>query len=65
MIFDSKEEFQDWLDHMEEALDAWLDRLPEEVRDKLDFSIDSLDALEGWLLERYPISMPRWPSPIR
>jgi hypothetical protein len=50
----SQEQFQDWLAHMEDALEAFLARLPAEVRDRLDGSPESLGTLEAWLLERYP-----------
>jgi len=50
----SEEQFQDWLAHMDDALEAFLARLPAEVRDRLDGSPESLGVLEAWLLERYP-----------
>jgi len=50
----SEGEFQDWLAHMEDALEEFLARLPVEVRERLDGSPESLGALEAWLLERYP-----------
>jgi hypothetical protein len=46
--------FRAWLDSMAEGLNEFFERLPAEVRDKLDFSVESLDVLEAWLLERYP-----------
>jgi len=50
----SEEQFQDWLAHMDDAHEAFLVRLPAEVRERLDGSPDSLGVLEAWLLERYP-----------
>ena len=50
----SEGEFQDWLAHMEDALEEFLARLPIEVRERLDGSPASLGALEAWLLKRYP-----------
>ena len=50
----SQEQFQDWLAHMDDALEAFLARLPAEVRERLDGSPESLGVLEPWLLERYP-----------
>ena len=50
----SEEQFQTWLAHMDDALEAFLARLPAEIRDRLDGSPESLGVLEAWLLERYP-----------
>ena len=50
----SQEQFQDWLAHMDDALEAFLAPLPAEVRERLNGSPESLGALEVWLLERYP-----------
>ena len=47
-------EFQRWLSSMDDGLRAFFQRQPEAVASKLDYSIDSLDVLEAWLLERYP-----------
>jgi len=49
-----EEQFQDWLAHMDDALEEFLARLPIEVRERLDGSPASLGALEAWLLKRYP-----------
>jgi hypothetical protein len=49
-----EEDFQVWLDFMPEGLAEFFDRLPGDVGDRLDFSAQSLDVLEAWLLERYP-----------
>src|SRR5262245_51374817 len=38
---------------MDDALAAFLATLPEDIRGRLDYSAQSLDALEGWLLSRY------------
>jgi truncated hemoglobin YjbI len=48
------DDFQYWLAHMDDALEEFFETLPAHVRDRLDYSIDSLDVLEAWLLERYP-----------
>jgi hypothetical protein len=50
----SEEQFQSWLARMDDALEAFLARLPGEVRERLDGSPESLGALEAWLVERYP-----------
>ena len=49
----TREQFEYWLFDMDDALEYFLASLPEEVRAQLDYSLDSLDVLEKWLLERY------------
>jgi len=49
----SEAQFQNWLAHMDDAIEEFLARLPGEVRAHLDGSPESLDVLEAWLLERY------------
>ena len=48
-----KEDFEDWLFEMDDALERFLDGIEEPVRSQLDLSPKSLDALEAWALERY------------
>jgi len=50
----SEDQFQYWLANMDDTLEDFLARLPAEVRERLNGSPESLDALEVWLLERYP-----------
>lgn len=50
----TREDFEYWLAYMPFALDEFLSSLPEEIRDKLDYSPQSLDTLESWILETYP-----------
>ena len=52
----SAEGFRAWLDYMADGLREFFECLPAEVRTKLDYSVESLDVLEAWLLERYPSS---------
>ena len=42
-----EEEFQHWLDYMDDALDEFTARLPDEVSGRLDYSVESLDVLEA------------------
>jgi hypothetical protein len=49
----TEEEFQYWLFDMDDVLERFLNALPAETRDHLDYSPRSLDALETWILERY------------
>lgn len=48
-----EEQFQYWLADMDDALERFLKSLPPETRSKLDYSIESLDAVEDWILEKY------------
>ena len=50
----AERDFQAWLATMDDVLEAFLEQLPESVAAKLDYSMESLDVLEAWLLERYP-----------
>lgn len=45
--------FQVWLIDMDEAIQNLSNSLPSEVGSQLDYSPESLDVLEGWLLEKY------------
>lgn len=47
------EKFQKWLAFMPNALDDWMDELPRELREQLDYSIASLNKLEEWLLSEF------------
>lgn len=48
-----REDFENWLFQMDEALDKFKSSLPSEMSSKLDYSIDSLDVLEKWMLEKF------------
>jgi hypothetical protein len=50
----TKEEFEYWLFYLDDVLEDFLDFLPHEISKKLDFSSNSLDILEEWILDRYP-----------
>lgn len=47
------ERFEEWLGHMPEALDNWMERLPKDLTEQLDYSVESLDILEEWLLHEF------------
>ena len=51
----SEAEFKVWLDDMQPALSRFFELLPDDLREKLDYSVESLDELEGWLLEIYSV----------
>ena len=48
-----REDFEYWLADMDDAIEQFLDSLPPEVTERLDFSPGSLDVLEAWILRRY------------
>lgn len=47
------DQFQVWLIHMDDAIEAFIRGLPKEVSVKLDYSPESLDSLEDWLMNAY------------
>lgn len=47
-------DFESWLALMEEKLELLRSLVPDGVRARLDFSPESLEALERWLLKNYP-----------
>jgi hypothetical protein len=53
MIQTTRDEFESWLVDMDDALERFVDGLPREVSQRLDYTPSSLDALEGWILDRY------------
>lgn len=48
------ESFQYWLADMDSALERFLEQLPPAIVPQLDFSPESLDSLEAWILARFP-----------
>jgi hypothetical protein len=48
-----REQFEYWLADMDDALERFFATLPPEVRDRLDYSPQSLDVLEQWMLSKY------------
>jgi hypothetical protein len=48
-----REGFEGWLIFIDITIKQFLDELPEEVAQRLDFTPGSLDALEAWLLSKY------------
>ncbi len=50
----TREDFEFWLASMDDALGELFARVPKPLAARLDFSPESLDALEGWLLDRFP-----------
>ena len=49
----TEEQFEYWLADMDDALERFFATLPDEVRNQLDYSPQSLDVLEKWLLSKY------------
>lgn len=50
----TRDEFDTWVFQMDDVLDEFLAGLPAAVSTQLDYSLDSLDVLEKWILENYP-----------
>jgi hypothetical protein len=48
-----RDEFDYWIFYLCDVLEDFLDFLPLEVSEKLDFSVESLDVIENWILDRY------------
>ena len=61
----AREQFDAWLDVMDASIAAFVRDLPPEVAARLDGSPESLEALEAWLLERYPSPEAMRPEPER
>jgi hypothetical protein len=50
----TRDDFDMWIFKMDDDLDNFLARLPDNVRRSLDFSPGALDVLEKWFLDNYP-----------
>jgi hypothetical protein len=48
------DDFNYWVADMDDALARFFDTLPASLRSKLNYSPESLEALERWILARYP-----------
>jgi hypothetical protein len=48
-----QEGFEGWFLFIDATIRQLIDELPEEVAGRLDFTTESLDALESWLLSKY------------
>ena len=45
--------FKCWLKDIPNILDSFISRMPKEIAEKLDFSMESLDIVEKYLLDKY------------
>jgi hypothetical protein len=50
---DKQDQFQEWLAEMDDALERFFASLPQELAAKLDYTPESLDALEAWILQNF------------
>jgi hypothetical protein len=50
----SRDDFEEWLFNMDDVLDEFIGSFPESERQQLNFTPESLDLLEQWILARYP-----------
>lgn len=48
-----QDNFQMWLFHMDDALEEFLQTLPEEIAVKLDYGKGSLNVIENWILDTF------------
>jgi hypothetical protein len=55
-IVKNQKELDEWIAQEDAELELFLKELPQSVSSKLDYSIDSLDVLEAWLLGLYASS---------
>src|SRR5690242_18120648 len=44
---------ESWRTRVENSIDSFLKELPVQVSEKLNYSVDSLDVFETWLLDKY------------
>lgn len=50
-----EEKFNWWITFIPDKIVALEEKLPENIKDKLDFSVTSLDILEKYLVENYTL----------
>jgi hypothetical protein len=50
----TRDDFEYWIVDMDDALNRFMQILPEPLREKLNYSPASLDYLEAWILDCYP-----------
>lgn len=60
--FENKDFFEFWLIEMDSALDRFFGALPKCTRQGMDYSPDSLQILEAWLLGKYSDTSMMLPS---
>jgi hypothetical protein len=49
----NRDDFEYWIFNMSEEIEFLLNEVPSEVSNQLDFSVDSLEVLEFWILNQY------------
>lgn len=48
-----EEDFQYWLSNMDDALEQFFESIPKELSSICDYSVESLDYLERYLIDKY------------
>ena len=48
------DEFIEWTESIQTRIAEFLELIPQDMRGQLDYSVESLDILENWLLAKYP-----------
>ena len=49
----NRDDFEYWLSNIDEEIDFLLEIVPKEINSELDFSVNSLEVLESWILKKY------------
>jgi hypothetical protein len=49
----AEEKFEYWLMDMNDAIERFIHMMPNEISERLDYSVESLSVLEAWFLEKY------------
>jgi hypothetical protein len=52
---EQQDEFETWVTFLHDRVEDWTDTLEDEFKEKLDFTPESLPALESYILETYSI----------
>lgn len=53
MSVTSREDFEYWLADMPDALERFFKGLSPDIRERLDFSLGTLETIEAWILTKY------------
>ncbi|WP_103069649.1 hypothetical protein [Aquimarina sediminis] len=50
---ENREDFEQWLFYMDDILEKFILNFKDQSRETLDYSVDSLDILENWMLNSF------------
>ena len=54
MPLTTRDDFEEWLAAMDDLLEEFIAHFPAGKREMLDFTPESLNVVEAWILEKYP-----------